>query len=153
MRRLLPLLLLLPACVSVRVGPDDEFFRVRGLAHAHASVNGLDDYDGSLLDIGILTNTRGRGELVSVEVGPLAGVGVGLFGARARVLPLELGAGVGFYDPRPRQTTVSYYEKSDQKTESEKEQDDHGQPPAPAEPKADQTGSGDQATTSSRPAK
>lgn len=107
-------------CVSVHIGPDDEFFRVRGLAHAHGSVGGLDNYDGSILDIGLLTNTRGHGELLSVEVGPFVGFGVGVVGARVRVLPLELGLGVGFYDPRPASVRRQdddeerdYYERED----------------------------------------
>lgn len=134
--RVLPLLsafLLLghSGCVSVHVGPDDEFFRMRGLAHAHGTLNGLADYDGSLLDVGLLTDTRGRGELLSVEVGPFVGVGVGLVGARARVLPLELGLGVGFYDPRPANVRRDEDDEARDYYERDSEDEDAGDREAP----------------------
>ena len=95
-------LLLSCSCINLRVGPDEEFFRMKGLANVHGTLGGLNDWDGTFLDIGLFTNRRGRGELLSVELGPLAGFGVGLVGARARVLLLEIGVGTLFYNPRPR---------------------------------------------------
>jgi hypothetical protein len=92
----------LTGCIGVSVGTDnDEFFRVRGLGTAYAALPGIDDYDGKILKVGLLTRSPGGGQLAGVELWPLFKVGVGLVGAQVRVLPLELGAGVLFYHPTP----------------------------------------------------
>jgi len=107
MRSLLTLCLALclSSCVSLRIGPDEDFLRMRGLVRVNGTLNGLDDWDGhTWLDFGLFTNTDGRAEITSLELGPLAAVGVGLIGARVRLLGLEIGIGTLFYDParRPR---------------------------------------------------
>ena len=107
--------LLGPGCISMRVGGGDEFFRMKGLANAYATLTEVKE--GPLLDFGLFTNTRG-GEIVSLELGPLAGVGIALLGARARVLPFEVGAGVLFYDPRPQPKKRT--ERTDETDEGER---------------------------------
>jgi hypothetical protein len=92
----------------VSVGTDDEeFFRMRGLGTAYAALPGIDDYDGKIIKLGLLSRSPGGGQLAGVEVWPLFKVGVGLVGAQVRVLPLELGAGVLFYHPNPVRRDLS----------------------------------------------
>ena len=99
---------LLSSCVSLRLGADDRFLEMKGLLNVHGSIDGLNSWDGeTLLDFGLFTNTQGRAEIVSLELGPLAGVGVGIVGARARVLPLEIGVGTLFYNPRRTKAEMS----------------------------------------------
>ncbi len=109
--KLLPVALLafsLPSCIGVSVGTDDEeFFRVRGLGTAYAALPGIDDYDGKIVKVGLLTRSPGGGQLAGVEIWPLLKVGVGFVGAQVRVLPLELGAGVLFYSPSPVRRDLS----------------------------------------------
>jgi hypothetical protein len=88
-------------CISVRAGTEDSsFFKIRGLAHAYGSFQGIHPYDGTFFRLGFLKDTR-KGELLSVEIWPLVGAGIGVVGARIQLLPLEVGAGVLFYDPAP----------------------------------------------------
>ena len=110
--RLLPLIALTPGCVSVSVGTDDdEFLRMRGLGTAYAAVPGIDDYDGKIIRIGLLSGAPDSGQLAGIDVWPLCSVGVGLVGARVRVLPFEIGAGVLFYTPQPIRRDLGAKEK------------------------------------------
>ncbi len=107
------LALSLPSCIGVSVGTDDdEFFRIKGLGTAYAALPGIDDYDGKILKIGLLSRSPGGGQLAGIEIWPLLKVGVGFVGAQVRVLPLELGAGVLFYHPSPERRDLS---KKDEK--------------------------------------
>jgi hypothetical protein len=97
-----PLVLSSAGCVGVSVGTDDdEFFRVRGLGTAYAALPGIDDYDGKILRVGLLARAPAGAQLAGIELWPLLSVGVGLVGARVRVLPVEVGAGALFYEPKP----------------------------------------------------
>lgn len=105
MKGLIALLLCfaMSSCVSLRIGPDSDFLEMKGLANVYGTFDGLDSWDGhTWFDFGLFTNTDGRSELASLELGPLAAVGVGLLGARVRVLGLEIGLGTLFYNPRRR---------------------------------------------------
>lgn len=93
----------LASCVSVTIGSDKDSLEVRGLVNAYATLDGLEDRSGPLFEFGLFTSEGGRDELFNLEIGPLASVGVGLVGARVRVLPLEIGIGSVFYNPSPRQ--------------------------------------------------
>ena len=100
---LAPLLLAGVGCTSLSIGTDpdqDAGLEFRGLLNGHANVNGLSAYDGTLLQAGILGGAGGD-DLATLEIWPIGGVGVGLAGARVRVLPFELGLGTLFYDPEP----------------------------------------------------
>jgi hypothetical protein len=99
---LLLVLLLVPSCIGVSVGTDDdEFFRMRGLGTAYAAVPGIDDYDGKIIRLGLLSRAPDGAQLAGIDVWPLFSIGVGLVGARVRILPFEIGAGLLFYEPKP----------------------------------------------------
>lgn len=72
---------------------------MRGIVNGYASINGLSEWDGDVIEASVLKFRRG--EIVQVEVWPIVGVGVGVAGLRLRVLPLEVGIGALFYHPRP----------------------------------------------------
>ena len=96
-------ILLFSGCVSLRVGsePGAEASVGAGLVNGYVSVNAIRTYDGDILTMGILPGYGATGELASIDVWPLVGVGIGILGVRAHVLPLEAGVGVLFYHPRP----------------------------------------------------
>jgi len=112
--------LLAASCVHIRLGSDEEFFEVDSLVNVHASLNGLDGYDGTILDIGLFTSRNGRSEIFSAQVGPFLGAGIGIVGARVQILPFEFGVGSLFYDPRSRRQRVD-----DDDEEHEEHDDDH----------------------------
>ncbi len=89
-------------CVSIKAGngPGASLVRMDGPVNAHIAA-GPPVRAGSLVNVGVLRNTARPGEVVSVDVWPLFGVGVGVLGARASVLGLEVGVGSLFYDPQP----------------------------------------------------
>ena len=92
---------------SVRVGTrtDSKGIDVSGLAGGYASVNGIRPYDGTILELALFEESHRSGEfeVASVELWPLAGLGVGLAGARAQLLFLDVGLGVIAYKPRAPQ--------------------------------------------------
>lgn len=89
-------------CVSIKAGngAGASLVRMDGPVNAHVAA-GPPVRAGSLVNVGVLRNTARPGELVSVDVWPLFGVGVGVVGARASVLGLEVGIGTLLYDPEP----------------------------------------------------
>lgn len=89
-------------CVSIKAGngPGASLVRMDGPINAHVAA-GPPARTGSLVNVGVLRNTARPGEVVSVDVWPLFGVGVGVVGVRASVLGLEVGIGSLFYDPQP----------------------------------------------------
>jgi hypothetical protein len=94
---------LLTGCISLKIGTDTQppSLRMSGLVNGYASAAALHPYNGTILNFGLFSKAERRGEFLSLDVWPLAGVGVGVVGARVRVLPLELGLGVLWYDPKP----------------------------------------------------
>ncbi len=142
---LLALLALTPGCIGFSVGTDDdEFFRMRGLGTAYAAVPGIDDYDGKIIRVGLLSRAPDGAQLAGIDIWPLLSVGVGLVGARLRVLPFEVGAGVLFYEPKPIRRDLSAKEKKDKRAPVINKVHDQGQDgvdvpirpiePAPSEP-------------------
>jgi hypothetical protein len=95
--------LFLTGCVSLKVGPEAEpsSLRMEGLASAYVSTGGIRQYDKTILQFELFSNLGRSGEIVSVDLWPFAGFGLGLVGVRAHVLPLEVGAGILFYPPKP----------------------------------------------------
>lgn len=106
MRRLsalatLSLVFLLPGCISFKLSAeDDPSLKASGLGSAYVGYTGFDEWDGTILRLGLLWGDGRAGEIFSFDVWPLGGIGIGLAGARVRVLPIELGAGALFYKPQ-----------------------------------------------------
>jgi hypothetical protein len=88
---------------SLKLGVEKESaaIRMRGLADGYASLNALRPYDGTLVEAGILGASGRGGEIVALDVWPIAGAGVGIAGGRLRLLFAEVGLGILFYSPRP----------------------------------------------------
>lgn len=97
-------LIMMTGCVSLEIKAQDCPLRLDmdGLASGHASYSGIRSWDGSLVNIGLLGNSRQNNELASVELWPLIDVGVGVVGVRAKVLAFELGLGMLAYQPKPQ---------------------------------------------------
>ena len=95
----------LTGCVSLEVGTETSPSRleIKGLANGYASLNGLRAYDGKILRFGLLSKSEREAEVVSFDLWPLAGAGIGVVGARLRVLPLDMGVGALWYESDPRQ--------------------------------------------------
>ena len=93
----------LSGCLTLKVGAKSEppQIKARGLVNAHFTATGFEPYGGHVLKAGLFGDSNRAGEIVSLDVWPIAGVGVGLVGARVRLLPLEMGVGVLGYDPKP----------------------------------------------------
>ncbi|MHC4078255.1 MAG: hypothetical protein ACYST0_07410, partial [Planctomycetota bacterium] len=87
---LLALLLITPGCITFRLSAeDDPSLKMSGLGTAYAGYSGFDEWDGNLISLGLLGGSGRAGEFFSLDIWPLGGVGVGVAGARVRVLPLE----------------------------------------------------------------
>ena len=101
-------LLSTPGCISFSIGTDRDPARVEvdGFAEGYIRADALKPYDGTLLRFGLLTEAERHGEIFSLDVWPLFGVGIGLVGARVRILPIEAGLGILFYRPRPAKVKV-----------------------------------------------
>lgn len=98
------LLLLTSAGCVMRVGSEGgtvSVARVSGLASGYVSVVDLPAYEDTVIRFGIFDMTDRPGEIISLDIWPLAGAGVGILGAWARVLVLEAGGGVLWYQPEP----------------------------------------------------
>ena len=65
----------------------------------HGTTEALGDYDGDIIDASFLGTGARKGELAMIDIWPFVGVGVGPLGARIRILPIEIGVGLGFYAP------------------------------------------------------
>jgi hypothetical protein len=74
---------------------------MEGLANGYATLSALHKYNGTILQFDLLSESLREGEIMSLDVWPLAGVSVGIVGARLRVLALEGGLGVIWYNPKP----------------------------------------------------
>ena len=99
----------LSGCISVRVdaGGGAPNVRSSGLVDGYLTASALRKFDGVILSVGVLGSNTRPGEIVSADIWPLAGVGLGLVGCRARLMPFEAGVGVLGYCPRPVVDTAS----------------------------------------------
>ncbi len=98
---LLGLLLLTPSCISFRLSAeDDPQIRASGLGTAYVGYTGFDEWDGNIIKLGLFGGDGRAGEFFSLDIWPLGGVGLGVAGARVRVLPFEVGAGALLYHPK-----------------------------------------------------
>ncbi len=92
----------LAGCVSLEIGgPGSALVRVDGPATAYLAVEIPEPSEEPPVQIGVLQGTRRKGEIVSIDVWPLFGVGIGAIGGRASVLGIEVGVGSLFYRPEP----------------------------------------------------
>lgn len=111
-------LVMAAGCMNIQVqGPTEpepgkelRVLRLDGgkLISSFVAVGKIPDWSGTLLDVG--RGSPQRGEVVSVDLWPILGLGVGIAGVRLRVLPFEVGIGTLFYDPR---ATVKGFEKEE----------------------------------------
>lgn len=112
---LVPLAILpLSGCLSLSIGTQEKESAIHmdGLASGYAGFYPISKYNGTILKAGIFEESARDGEWASLDIWPLGGVGVGLLGARVRVLFLEVGAGVLAYTPRaPKAVTAEKAEK------------------------------------------
>ncbi len=94
----------LSGCTSFEVKAAGEPARLEtgGLASGYLALNGIRPYDQRLFYVGIFKKWRDEFEVVTLDVWPLVGVGVGLAGVRVQLLPLEVAVGVLAYHPKPR---------------------------------------------------
>ncbi|MCX7045875.1 MAG: hypothetical protein NTX50_10385 [Candidatus Sumerlaeota bacterium] len=111
--------------MSVKVGTDEETSGIMsaGLVESYLNFNGLHKYDGKFIEAGVFSGKDRWGEIVSLEVWPIASVGCSFIGFKAQLLPFETGVGVLGYDPR-RDHSVKQDKKckaEEPKTESKDE--------------------------------
>jgi len=92
-------LALTSSCVSITVGTDDAGLEMDGIVNGYVSAAALRAYDGDIIRFGFLDDTK-EDELLSFDLWPLVGFGVGVAGARIRILPFELAIGTLFYSPK-----------------------------------------------------
>lgn len=94
--------LLMTGCVSLQVGSDElSPPSISTLASAYVGLSGIRPYDGKIVSIGLADMGTRPGEILSFDVWPLFGFGVGIVGARAHVLPVDVGVGALWYQPVP----------------------------------------------------
>jgi hypothetical protein len=111
---LVGLLMVACGCASVTVGTQGAPVKadVAGLASAYVGLNGIRPYDKEIFRLGILSWGEETGEIVSFDLWPVVGAGVGIVGARVHVFWLEAGAGVLLYQPEPRSAPEPKEEES-----------------------------------------
>ena len=120
--------MMLSGCVSMKVGMEKQPSRlqVEGIATGYAALSGIRPYDKTILKAGLFSETERDGEIASIDIWPLGGVGVGLAGGRIQLLSLDVGAGVLFYQPKPAKhsedKSEGKKEKKEMKTEGKKKE-------------------------------
>jgi len=95
---------LMTGCISIQVGTErnSSGLQIKGLANGYVTLGGIDSYSGKILKFGLFSGSEGSGEVASLDLWPMFGVGVGVVGARVQVLPLQVGLGTLFYEPKPK---------------------------------------------------
>lgn len=104
-------------CATFNMGVDKNPPQIKadGILNGYMAYNGFRPYDGNIFDAHILSDNGQPGEMVSINLWPVGGVGVGLVGARVKVLPFEIGLGVLGEYPEPEN-----YEKVGEPEEKDK---------------------------------
>ncbi len=134
---LLGLLLLTPSCISFRLSAeDDPQIRASGLGTAYVGYTGFDEWDGNIIKLGLFGGDGRAGEFFSLDIWPLGGVGLGVAGARVRVLPFEVGAGALLYHPRMPKKDHGEYDLEDVDVDEEEHEDEEDEEVEEAEQKA-----------------
>jgi len=102
----------LTGCTSFTVNADKNPPQVKskGLVNAYFACNGIRPFDRRIIEAGVFSDSDRWGNVASLDVWPIAGIGISLIGARVKLLPFELGLGILGYDPEPE----SYVEPDDE---------------------------------------
>lgn len=106
-------LLCTTGCIRLTAGVYPESYKpqFRGWVRGYASHKEMRNYDGTILELSTFCDAERPGEIVSVDLWPLAGIGVGPLGMRLRLLPFGMGFGTIAYDPRPQPELVKKTKK------------------------------------------
>ena len=92
--------LTLAGCGSMDVRTDGDYkIGFEGPLQGYMNTGDIPAYGGEVLSLGWLGGAERSGDVVSMDLWPIGGFGVGLIGARVNILWLDLGLGTGFYDP------------------------------------------------------
>ena len=104
-------LVLSGGCIRLKAGFYPESYKAdfQGWFKGYASYKEMPKWDGALLKIATFDDSERPGELLTLDIPFLAGVGIGPIGARIRILPFALGVGTIAYDPKP------HYDKAEKK--------------------------------------
>jgi len=91
-------------CIRLTAGVYPESYKpqFRGWMNGYATHTEMRGYDGTILTFATFSDAERPGELLSLDLWPLAGIGIGPIGARVRVLPFGIGFGAIAYDPHPQ---------------------------------------------------
>lgn len=94
---------LLTGCsLKLGAGVDPPRLQWEGPGAAYICLCGIRPYDGDIIEAHIFGGNPDRpGEVLSLDVWPLAGIGIGVIGARLQILWLEAAAGIFFHHPKP----------------------------------------------------
>ena len=111
-------LVLTSGCIRLKTGFYPESYKAdfQGWFKGYASYKEMPTWDGTFLKIATFDDNERPGEILTLDIPFLAGVGIGLLGARVRILPFALGVGTIAYDPKPHTKA----EKKELKTEQKK---------------------------------
>jgi len=91
-------------CIRFRAGVYPESYKpaFRGWIKGYATHKEMRAYNGTIVSLSTFNDARRPGELLSVDLWPLAGAGIGPIGARLRILPFGIGLGMLADDPSPQ---------------------------------------------------
>jgi len=76
----------------------------QGVVDGYATVSEIREYDGDILQADLWSNSQQSGEILNLDIWPVVGIGIGLFGLRAHVGGLGAGFGFMFYHPESTRT-------------------------------------------------
>jgi hypothetical protein len=79
---------------AVRTSSTPPHIKTTGVVNSYAAVNGFRPYESQLGAVEILDGDGRWGEVVSVDLFGLGGLGVGFVGVRLKLLPFETGIDV-----------------------------------------------------------
>ncbi|MSR46295.1 MAG: hypothetical protein EXS13_04415 [Planctomycetes bacterium] len=93
----------LPVGCRVTAGVDENPDRIEvdGPGVIYATADAWPRWNGNVFELGLFNEAERDGEFLSLDVWPIAGVGFGFLGVRARLLMLEVGAATFCHDPLP----------------------------------------------------
>ncbi len=96
-------LVALQGCECLRVGTSESHtaLEMTGLVDGYVSVAALHRPNGSVFQFGVFSWSEQPGEVLSVNIWPVVGLGLGPFGGRVRLFMLEVATGFLWYHPRP----------------------------------------------------
>ncbi len=102
----------LTGCSSLEIGPKNlhtQDTRILDREWKNVTANLTfalwEEHDGNFVKAGSFGRAKNPGEIVSLDVWPVAGAAIGVLGARIRIMPFEVGFGFLGYDPKPSSQT------------------------------------------------